>query len=340
MAASSLKDDDEYLTMERSTISLTFREVAENHAGMQQIGVRAAKGEGLTMDELRSIRKLFIESRFSHLSDIEKRVTFLNLTSILLTRIQSGKEELKLPEDVIVPEAGLLIIKGGVDLLFGKGYADKLFQEQTTLETDKKMFAYGRVVDKNIRHNLCFADFGQRADFPNKKGTIISFNEGQIPYLKRVREEFGNIHSKLSMLFAEGNYYYDKDKCAIRYHGDKEARKVICIRLGSDFPICFQWFHGAMGGKTFGEPIETILQHGDIYIMSEEAVGTEWTNNTNEYKKRFTLRHAAGFDHLIAIKPKKKRAIVEREGYVINPKTGKQIKIGGATHKKLLAESK
>jgi hypothetical protein len=335
MAASSvLKDDEKYLTMERSVISLTFRESVENHVGMQQLGERVQKGEGLSLDELRDIKKDLEERRFAHISDISKKIRLFNFKSIL-----EKHEALNLPEDAVIPEAGLLIIKGGVDLLFGEGYADKLFQEQTTLETDKKMFAYGRVVDKNIRHNLCFADKSQTADFPNKKGTIISFNDGQIPFLKRVREEFGNLHPKLSMLFAEGNYYYDKEKCAIRYHGDTEARKVICVRLGADFPISFQWFHGAMGGKPFGDPIESILQHGDIYIMSEEAVGTEWTNKTNEYKNRFTLRHAAGFKHLIAIKPKKKNMLL-REGYVLNPKSGKQIKIGGATHKKLLAETK
>lgn len=335
-------NDEEYLTMERSVISITFGECVENHAGMQKIGERAEVGQGLSVKEMREIKKNLIGKRFSHVPGIEKRVQLFNLKSILETRIQSGKEPNKIPEGVFVPDAAILIIKNGVDLLFGEGYADKLFGEQCTLETDKKMYAYGRVVEKRIRHNLCFADFNQDSDFENGKGTVVSFGdmphsfgESRIPLLKRVREELGMLNPKLSMLFAEGNYYYDKDKCGITNHGDFERRKVLCLRLGADFPISYQWYHGAMGGIPFGSRIETTLNHGDIYIMSEEAVGTEWTNKTVEYRNRFTLRHAAGFEKLIATKPKKKRAVVEREGYVINPKTGKLIKIGGPTYKKM-----
>lgn len=237
--------------------------------------------------------------------------------------------------DLDLPEAGVLVIRNGVDLLFRKGFADALFEEQATLETDKKMYAYGRVVDKNIRHNLCFADVDQAADFENKKGTIISFDGGRVPNLKRLRDSLGSaIHPKFSKTFAEGNYYYDIERCAIRAHGDAEARKVLCVRLGADFPICFQWYRGASGGVPVGSRIDTLLHHGDIYVMSEEAVGTEWKNGTVAYRTKFTLRHSAGLDSVL--NPTKK---VYGEGYVLNPATGKHVKIGGAVHKKMLQKT-
>lgn len=315
------KSCESYLTKEKSVVSLTFRECVENHAGMQMIGKTVLPGEGLSMKELYSIMSS-LESKYRGLAKIE----LFDLKAILL------EQDVDV-DDAIVPDAGFLVIRNGVDLLFRKGVSDSLFTEQTTLETDKKMFAYGRVVDKNIRHNLCFADVDQSADFENKKGTIVSFNGGRIPHLKRLRDNLGTlIHPKFHNSYAEGNYYYDKMKCAIRAHGDTEARKVLCVRLGADFPLCYQWYRGASGGTPIGERIDVTLSHGDIYIMSEEAVGTEWKNHTTAYRSKFTLRHSAGFDSMLV----QKKKVEYKEGYVTNPLTGKLIKVGGPTHKKLV----
>ena len=39
------------------------------------------------------------------------------------------------------------------------------------------------------------------------------------------------------------------------------------------------------------EPFEIFLNSGDIYIMSEEAVGTNW-----KYSSQYTMRHCAGHE--------------------------------------------
>ena len=84
------------------------------------------------------------------------------------------------------------------------------------------------------------------------------------------------------------HYYYDKYVCGIGFHGDSERRKVIGIRLGNgeSTPLHYQWFKN---GEAIGERIILQLNGGDIYVMSEKAVGTDW-------KKRliYTLRHATG----------------------------------------------
>lgn len=46
---------------------------------------------------------------------------------------------------------------------------------------------------------------------------------------------------------------------------------------------------------------EVILNNGDIYIMSEKAVGTDWKK-----KNTLTLRHAAGAPKYLGFKEKKK----------------------------------
>ena len=55
------------------------------------------------------------------------------------------------------------------------------------------------------------------------------------------------------------------------YHGDTERRKVICLSLGSnDYPIQWVWFKNS---KPYSSPHRVMLNTGDIYIMSEKALG-------------------------------------------------------------------
>jgi len=48
-----------------------------------------------------------------------------------------------------------------------------------------------------------------------------------------------------------------------------------------------------------GKRIIVPLNGGDIYLMSEKAVGTDWKR-----KKVYTLRHATGCDKYTTIKSK------------------------------------
>lgn len=58
------------------------------------------------------------------------------------------------------------------------------------------------------------------------------------------------------------------------------------IRLGKDNKIAFKWF---LNGENIGKKFETVLSDGDMYIMSEKTVGTDWKK-----RSKITLRHAAG----------------------------------------------
>jgi hypothetical protein len=99
------------------------------------------------------------------------------------------------------------------------------------------------------------------------------------------------IGEKALDLKAEGNYYYDITKCGIGYHGDSERRRVVGVRIGATLPLRYQWFYQS---KSIGPFINFNLEHGDIYIMSEKAVGTDWKSSNIP-----TLRHAAGCDKFI-----------------------------------------
>jgi hypothetical protein len=66
-----------------------------------------------------------------------------------------------------------------------------------------------------------------------------------------------------------------------------ERKIVIAIRLGESIPLLFHWFYKS---KPIGTKIKINLDHGDIYIMNEKAVGTDGYNKTIPI-----LKHATGY---------------------------------------------
>ena len=152
-------------------------------------------------------------------------------------------------------------------------------------------------MNKHARHNLCFSDQGQSANYESGCGTVIAFNE--VLCTKEIRRKIGELCGKTN-LPAEGNYYYNPNKCGIGFHSDLERKVVVAIRLGFPIPLHFQWF---LKGEPLGTRCVLSLNHGDIYIMSEKAVG-----NDGRRKIIPTLRHAAGCEEYTKIKPKKTKS--------------------------------
>lgn len=258
-------------------ITLTAGDCAENHARMEQIGEKRQEGQGFTVAELADI-KTNMEATLG-LSCI-----LVNLCDAL--RGFEMKDE-SLSEDATLPEACILVIKNGVDRLLGYDNArDDLFREQLALEYDKKAFMYGRVVNKHARWNLCFDRESREADYQNKKGTIVGYD--RVPLMRRLMKKYKRYFGeKARGLKMESNYYYDTRKTGIGFHGDSERVIVIACRIGNvNVPIHFQWFYQ---GEPVGERVMVDLEPGDVYIMSETAVGTNWKRRAVP-----TLRHATG----------------------------------------------
>ena len=62
---------------------------------------------------------------------------------------------------------------------------------------------------------------------------------------------------------------------------------MVGVRLGTaSMPIHYQWYHR---GKEVGERVDIDLHPGDMYVMSEKAVGNDW-----KLPSKYTLRHAVG----------------------------------------------
>jgi len=141
----------------------------------------------------------------------------------------------------------------------------------------------GRVVNKLARWNLCYADEDQEPNYEEGKGRIINFSS--IQYINKIRESLG-IYTGYENLFAELNYYYNTKKCGIGFHGDSERKLVIGIRIGKSLRLHYQWYKSS---EPVGQRCKIKLNDGDVYFMSDKAVGYDWKRPSI-----YTLRHATG----------------------------------------------
>jgi hypothetical protein len=262
----------------KKLVTLTFGDMAENHVGMEQIGKMVAEGEGFHLPDLQAI---------------QARMEALGATCQLLT-LSSGGHTASLEP---LPPAYVLVIRKGVNVLLSQAGDLKqinLFEEQETLEYDKKAFMYGRVVDKHARWNLCFDEKSRAPDYAAGKGRIVGYDE--VPHMNTLKTQIETVlGAKAVGLKVESNFYYDATKCGIGFHGDSERRKVIGVRIGYySMPMHWQWYHR---GAPVGEPIVVPMDAGDMYIMSEKTVGTDWKKKTIP-----TLRHATGCAKFTTVK--------------------------------------
>ena len=275
-------------------ITETFCECGENHAGMEKVGEMVAEGAGFTLGDLQQAAE-FATSVFG--------------CSCRIINLGDGIRDVvgdAVPAEAVRP-AYVLVIKG-----LTTGVEE--FKQLLGVEWDTKYFDARRkkVLDKHARSNNIVGYFEQAPDYENGKGTVVHFN--RVPALKALLEErlhmLGDRFKKL--ILAEGNRYGDggAKRNGIGFHGDAERRLVVALRCSAveespSMPMKFQWYYK---NSPVGEMSNLELQTGDVYVMSEVAVGTDWRHSS-----RLTLRHATGADKYVTIRPKKRKreAVVE-----------------------------
>lgn len=255
-----------------AAISLTFGDQAENGPGMEKIGT---PGEaGLTEADLRRA-----------MVSLEAAGARCELVDL----VTAGRVE-EFGGDEGPSPAFVLVARGGVDALLGPSGARDLAAEQESLPArgmppDTKAIFRGVVKNKLARHNLCFWDLPQGPDYEAGKGRIVAFAD--VPALARLRAGIeAHFGPKARQLPAEGNYYYSPGKCGIGFHGDGERKVVVAARLGAAIPLEYQWY---LRSQPIGARVRIDLGPGDVYAMSEKAVGNDWRRPSIP-----TLRHAAG----------------------------------------------
>lgn len=289
--------------MNSQRISLTCAPGGENHRGNQLIGVPPTKGSGLKYSDLEILSKE-LKKKYGEKVELHDLSKLGNINTNLFNSLT---EEHK---------ANVLIIRD-----YAKGKTESIFNECMSDEWDskyldpnkyrtevingKKVRKRGKVLNKHARRNICYVKkMNQEPNYLEGKGRIVDLEtknvlnnvvDNLIEELNTILENSGS-KSRVVINVVEGNHYYDLKKTGIGFHGDTERVVVICLTIGGggNYPMRWSWF---INGKPCGEPIDIGLNDGDLYIMSEKAVGADW-------KKRiiYTLRHSAGCEKYTTMK--------------------------------------
>ena len=261
------------INSDNCAITFTFCDRGENHTGMQILGQDVK--EGLNKEDLINAEKILNEYGF--------KTKLYDLRDLILEK----------PNNLIgkLDEAYVLIIEE----FCNEKRRKSILKENLKYKWDDKYYCIRRkkVLNKHARFNVCYDEKSQEADYENKKGTIISYED--VPNIKKIKNALKVIlGSKGQNLVCEGNLYYDINKTGIGWHGDAERKIVFGCRIGKTHPLCFKWW---FQNRSFGKMLTLDLKDGDAYIMSEKAVGYDW-----KCSRIATIRHSAGCQKYIDLK--------------------------------------
>ena len=291
--------------MASERMSLTCAPGGENHAGMEIIGRMPVKGEGFKASDIEGLGTYFEDQADAWITqDGIETVTVLDLNTL------SGENTIMgLGSD---DQARVLLLRRWVQSMFEDTTVEDIYKELIADTWDAEYLdknkyrieivdgvetkVRGKRMNKRARTNLCYvAGREQEPDVWKGKGRIVDLKKKTALNLAvdRLRDmiEAGLIEigskTKVEINVVEGNRYYNLKNTGIGFHGDTERVVVICISIGCDnYPMRWQWFKD---GMPVGESIDITLNCGDVYIMSEKAVGADW-----KLRSIYTLRHAAG----------------------------------------------
>jgi hypothetical protein len=322
--------------MNDQRISLTCAPGGENHRGNQLIGKPPIKGSGLTYSDLRGLETWFkYEGNYEdiELIDLNKESKIDNDYFIIIRNYAKNYTK-NIYEECMADEwdSKYLDPNKHPDLLDenGKPVIDPNDPKGKRILRDKTK--HGRVLNKHARKNICYVKgVTQEPDYQKGKGRIVDLNskENLNLIVENLLNEintglkFIESKSRVEINVVEGNHYYNLKKTGIGFHGDTERVVVICITIGGggNYPMRWSWF---INGKPIGLPINVGLNDGDLYIMSEKAVGADW-------KKRsiYTLRHAAGCDKYLNMKKWKKEPMnqLKQNSKKNKPEKTKEMKL-------------
>ena len=291
--------------MASERMSLTCAPGGENHAGMEIIGRMPVKGEGFKASDIEGLGTYFVDQADAWITqDGIETVTVLDLNTL------SGENTImSLGSD---DQARVLLLRRWVQSMFEDTTVQDIYKELIADTWDAEYLdknkyrieivdgvetkVRGKRMNKRARTNLCYvAGREQEPDVWKGKGRIVDLKKKTALNLAvdRLRGmiEAGLIEigskTKVEINVVEGNRYYNLKNTGIGFHGDTERVVVICISIGCDnYPMRWQWFKD---GMPVGDTIDITLNCGDVYIMSEKAVGADW-----KLRSIYTLRHAAG----------------------------------------------
>lgn len=283
----------------KGSYSLTFGDAAKNHVNNQIIGELGPLGSGFKIKNLKDLQNYY--------KKMGKQVELIDLGRYeddYVPQKHKGKvskQFIRESQNKIVWKAAVLIIRNFIP----SDEANALKELLSECEWDKKYWdnRRGKVLNKHARWNIVISEGNeQEPDYESAKGRIIDGTKlvkDEIQVYSNIKHRLvheineGTKTNKADNLICEGNYYYDMSKCGIGFYGDKERRKVICLSIGESRKLKWIWYKNNKAHDEF----EIVLNNGDMYIMSEKAVGYDWNMSSI-----WSIRHSAGCDKYTTVK--------------------------------------
>ena len=192
-----------------------------------------------------------------------------------------------------------------------KALADAARDEVNAMPfADKTISRSGKVCDAHSRHLSYIGPEAQDADPQTGQQPVRTW--AQLPASEAVRDYLHTILGDTECQVGCALKYPDIFDCGIGWHGDAERRKSLVVRLGANSSRHPLWFRFFKSWDPVSPPIPVHLEHGDVAIACEVAVGTDWRSSSIP-----TVRHATGFIRFptppLEREKKKARAAKKRE---------------------------
>jgi CRISPR/Cas system-associated protein endoribonuclease Cas2 len=311
------------------SITITFGDVAEHRSLTKRYGTMLKNGLTYQelLKAKQELKKLGCNAEIIHLNELLQNLNYDEIYEKIKKKdskfklsVEEIKKDIENAEDAYIFYAPNI-----VDCLLGQNKQNQMYKQHDILETDKRGLKPGHfstqsirkaikqndmedlLVNYGARHNLVYNQDDEQpnwmdnlytgnqdlVDTTTKRqdlsrllhGRVVSFDK--IPLTKKIRETLPKLFgSKAKNLKAEGNFYYDISKTGITWHGDTERVIVIAVRLGKPNILQYQWKYRKI---EIGDLFKKTLNSGDLYAMSEKAVGTDWKRSIIP-----TLVHSAG----------------------------------------------
>lgn len=186
-----------------------------------------------------------------------------------------------------------LVVKKGLQYLLPEGSEpNTLYHELAELSMDTRVVVKNQLIERTDRHRVCCGMSAQYPNFREDRGTVHPFSS--VPIIDHIQETLPDVFGvRAKDTVCETDYYFDTSKCCLPYHGNPERCKYIALCTGHGIQVHMGWF---LGEKKIGTRIEIVLTHGDLLILSEKAIGSDWTRSDI-----LTLRHAFGSTEVLGI---------------------------------------
>lgn len=293
-------------------VTLTYCDRGENDSGAGNQTIGQFSNRTVSMKALREMEHYYIYPRPEEEDEGKEGVFEQNRRCKLYDLKQILCEAMPDLDPDQVEDAGVLVMKGFAENVLGAGSTALMEGEVQQMHLDGKVdgsvfskkhehLPCKGIITKRARQNNVIADFEQSPDYAKGQGTVVSFRH--YPALRLMRGVASAWMQMDHPLVAEQNRYPDvygtnrtKSKAeepvsGIGWHGDEERSVVWGLRLGAaskGMPLKYQAYRDS---KPIGPTVEMLIDPGDVYVMSEKAVGRDFKTRD---RALITWRHAAG----------------------------------------------